>query len=224
MYRIARLSWGALLIAGVSLGGLALLRLADARLEANVYRARLAVLDEDYRLLLDRYQSLVRETAVTEVVVEDGAMSVSVRTAEGELRRFDTPYDPSGEIYVDYVVRGGRLWIRRVFDAATPPEAGIVIDPRLAALDWGQDPTLAHGKATYRALGEGRWVVTATGNGALGLAEAPIGQRVDLAPPPALKRHPPATVEARDVLRTLGPLEITRAAFAWLRGREAPES
>ena len=125
------------MIAGLSLGGLATFRLADARLEANVYRARLAALDDDYHLLLDRYQALVRETAVTEVVVEDGAMSVSVRTAEGELRRFDTPYDPSGEIYVDYVARSGRLWIRRIFDAATPPEAGIVIDPRLAALDWG---------------------------------------------------------------------------------------
>ena len=178
-------------IAGLSLAGLATWRLADARLEADVYQARLAV---------------------------------SIRTAEGELRRFDTPHDPAAEIYIDYVVRSGQLWIRRVFDASTPPERGIVIDPSLAELSWEDDAELAHGKATYRALGEGRWIVTATGNGALGLAEARPGDRVVLSPPPELKRYPPAPEEARDVLRALTPLEIARAALSWLRGGDVPPS
>jgi hypothetical protein len=215
---------GFVLVAGLSLAGLATLRLANARLEANVYRARLVSLNTDYQLLREHYESLIRETAVTELIVEDGALAVSIRTAEGELRRVETPFDPTNEIYVDYVVRSGRLWIRRVFDAATPPELGVVIDPSLAELDWNDDAQLAHGKATYRALGVGRWIVTATGNGALGLAEATRGQVIRLSPPPELKHYPPAPEEARAVLRDLAPLEIARAAFEWLRGNEAPQS
>jgi hypothetical protein len=208
----------------LAFAGLATWRLADARLEADVYRLRLAALHEDYETLRDRYRDLLRETAVTELLVEEGRLAVSIRTAQGELRRFETPYDPAAEIYVDYVVRGGRLWIRRVFDAATPPEQAVVIDPRLAELAWGDDAELAHGKATYRALGEGRWIVTATGNGALGLAQAPPGDPVLLSPPPLLKRYPPAPEEARDVLRGLTPLEIARATLSWLRGGEEPQS
>jgi len=208
------------LFAGFALAGLATLRLANARLEADVYRTRLASLSDDYELLRDRYDSLIRETAVSELLVEEGRLSVSIRTAEGELRRIPTPYDPSDEIYVDYVVRGGRLWIRRVFDASTPPESGIVIDASLAELDWEGDDELAHGKATYRALGEGSWIVTATGNGALGLAAAPPGERPVLAPPPELVQYPPAPDEARDALRELAPLEIARAAVAWLGGSD----
>ena len=224
MRRLYTISVTAVLVAGLLLAGLATVRLASARLEANVYRTRLSALDEDYRVLREHYEALIRETAVTELVVEDGQLAVAIRTAEGELRRIDTPYDPTAEIYVDYVVRGGRLWIRRVFDAATPPEQGIVIDPALAELDWTSDAELAHGKATYRALGEGRWVVTATGNGALGLAQAGAGERVPLAPPPELRQYPPAPEEARDALRSLAPLEIARATYEWLRGNDAPET
>jgi hypothetical protein len=223
MRRLYTASVSLVLVAGLALAALATLRLANARLEANVYRARLLALGDDYEVLRERYASLVRETAVTELLVEDGALAVSIRTAEGELQRIETPYDPTAEIYVDYVVRSGRLWIRRVFDAATPPEQGTVIDSSLAELDWEEDPELAYGKATYRALGEGRWIVTATGNGALGLAEAPRGTAVPLSPPPELRRYPPAPEEARDVLRTLGPLELARAAFDWLSGNDAPQ-
>ena len=113
MRRLYTFSLGLVLLAGFSLAGLATLRLANARLEANVYRVRLAALRDDFMLLRGRYESLIRETAVTELVVEDGALAVSIRTAEGELRRIETPYDPTAEIYVDYVVIDGRLWIRR---------------------------------------------------------------------------------------------------------------
>jgi len=39
-------------------------------------------------------------------------------------REFPTACRPDREVYADYVVLDGRLWIRRVFDAATAPEAG----------------------------------------------------------------------------------------------------
>ena len=212
-----------ILLGGFALAGLATLRLVNARLEADVYRARLETLSSDYELLREHYESLVRETAVTELVVEHGALSVSIRTAQGELRRIETPFDPSDEIYVDYVVRAGRLWIRRVFDAATAPDEGVVIDASLAELAWESDDTLSHGKATYRALGEGRWIVSVTGNGALGLAEAPPGMPGGLAPPPELRHYPAAPDEARDALAALAPLEIAQATLEWLRGGDEPQ-
>ena len=125
---------GLVLLAGLSLAGLATLRLANARLEANVYRARLAELSADYQLLRGRYGSLIRETAVTELVVEDGALAVSIRTAEGELRRIETPYDPTAEIYVDYVVRGGHSACGHSC-AGRNPSPGDALDSRICGND-----------------------------------------------------------------------------------------
>jgi len=158
-------------------------RLVRADVRAEIYRDRLAVLGDEYGLLADRYNDAVRRTAVTELVVQGGTLRVRVRTAAGVLREIETPYDPMGEIYVDYVVLDGRLWIRRVFDAATPPALGLVIDPELVSVDWDA-PNASHGKAVYRRLGEGRWVISLTGNGALGLMRAT--DVVDLTPVPMI--------------------------------------
>jgi hypothetical protein len=108
---------------------------------------------------------------VTELVVEDGRLSVAIRDAGGAIRTIETPFDPSREIYVDFVVLDGRLWIRRVFDDRTPPEQGVLVDPALAEIDWSEERA-AYGKATYRALGPGRWIVSVTGDGSLGLARS----------------------------------------------------
>jgi len=103
------------------------------------------------------------------------------------LREIPTSFNPEGEIYIDYVVVGGRLWIRRVFDAQTPPAEGLVIDPHVAEIDWSGD-TVNVGKAVYRRLDEGRWVVTVTGNGSLGLAPAE-GDAPALTPPPIVREE-----------------------------------
>lgn len=158
-------------------------RLVRADVRAEIYRDRLGELGDAYASLRDRYNDAVRRTAVTELVVEAGTLWVRVRTAAGVLREIETPFDPRGEIYVDFVVLDGRLWIRRIFDAATPPALGLVIDPELAWIDWDA-PEASHGKAVYRQLGEGRWVISLTGNGALGLTRAT--EAVDLTPVPKI--------------------------------------
>ena len=99
------------------------------------------------------------------------------------LRRIDTPVNPAREVFVDYVVLGGRLLIRRIFDSATPPDHAFTLDPALAAVDWS-DPQACHGTTIYRKLEEGRWVISVTGNGALGLS------RVQGAEPTALVESP----------------------------------
>jgi len=187
-------------------------RLLEARLTADVYRARLAALGERYAELAGRYDEAVRRTAVTELVVAGGRLEVHVRNAAGLERAIPTPFDPTAEIYVDYAVLDGRLWIRRVFDERTPPLDGVLVDPNLAHVDWNEAGA-RHGKATYRSLDEGRWIVTVSGNGALGLERAPERGLPELAPAPEVQDYAPVGEVIRTELSGLSPLEVVRQLF-----------
>lgn len=156
----------------------------------EVYRDRLRVLSHRYEDLRQTYNQAVKRTAVTELVVDGGRLSVVIRTVEGVRQVIQTPFDPYGEVFVDYVVIDGRLWIRRLFDAHTRPSEALVFDPLLGEVDWDA-PEVAYGKAVYRRLGEGRWVVTVTGDGSLGLAirSDPTGP-IELTPCPSVQDYP----------------------------------
>ncbi len=139
----------------------------------DIYRERLTALAASHADLAKRYNTAVRQTAVTELLVSDDAeLSVRIRNADGALRTMLTPFKPESEIYVDYAVKDGRLWIRRVFDEHTPPAYAVQLNPAIADLDWSDDPTLRFGKAVYRGgLTPGVWTITVTGSGALGLSK-----------------------------------------------------
>jgi len=184
-------------------------RLVQANLKADIYRDRLTALADDYDQLRQTYNQAVRKTAVTELVVQDGKLCVSIRTNQGVVRQVPTPFDPSGEIYVDYVVLDGRLWVRRVFDAKTPPSEGVLIEPELNEVHWN-DPALAHGKAVYRRLDEGRWVVTVTGDGSLGLAKATGDEPADLTAVPPVRDYLPVSEQARAEVDRIGPGDVVR--------------
>ena len=70
MARILRL---ALLAAPLGLAGAAGYALLRVGLEAEVYRERLEQTSRDYALLREQYEQAVRRTAVTELVVDEGA-------------------------------------------------------------------------------------------------------------------------------------------------------
>lgn len=169
-------------------------RLVRADLAAHVYSEKLAALAKDYSSLRETFNEAITRTAVTELLVEKNKLAVAIRTADGNVRQIDTPFDPAREIYVDYVVLDGRLWIRRIFDQNTPPEKGMLIDPSLAGLDWN-DQRLNHGKAVYRTLAEGRWVVSVSGDGALGLARAEGPSK--LVGPPQIKNYDTVAEDTR---------------------------
>ncbi|MCC6680251.1 MAG: hypothetical protein IT445_05045 [Phycisphaeraceae bacterium] len=179
-----------------------------ANLEADIYRQRLGELSQHYQDLRRTYNEAVRRTAITELVVADGHVSVSIRTAEGEIKRIDTPYVAGSEVFVDYVVLDGRLWIRRVFDSDTPPRGGVMIDPKLADVKW-DDNDLVQGKAVYRRLDEGRWIVTVTGNGALGLARRE-GDSEELSAPPPLRDYEPTVDQADADVQRIGTMDVLK--------------
>jgi len=185
-------------------------RLLEATLEADIYRERWTYARKDLAELRDQYNAAVRRTAVTELVNENGRLDVVVRSATGELERLATPFDPRGEIYVDFVVVDGRIWIRRVFDSETPPATGLVIDSRYADIDWDRNAS-AQGKAAYRALGEGRWVVTVTGDGSLGLRRKQKDEAVELSSAPPVRNYDPIETSLAQRLDTIAPGEVARA-------------
>jgi hypothetical protein len=204
---VLRWSIVSLLVVTLGLAGYTGFRLLRSGLTTEIYRARLGALARDHEKLLEQYNQAIRKTAVTEIVVEDGRMQIAIRTSDGEIQLFDTPFDPREEIYVDYVVVDGRLWIRRVFDDATPPRSGLVIDPRFVDVDWDDDSAL-QGQAVYRSLETGRWVVTVTGDGAMGLARRPEHDRIELAPPPIVREFTPIDEEVSAVLDSIQPSEV----------------
>lgn len=164
--------------------------------EVNILSHRVQQLQAQHRELTELYNQAIRRTAVTELQVEGGRLSVVIRTADGKEKVIATPFDPAGEIYVDYVVRDGRLWIRRLFDARTPPLQGLLVDAELGEVDWN-DRAFTYGKAVYRSLGPGRWIITVTGDGSLGLARREPDDKRVLATAPAVRDYP--EMEAQDL-------------------------
>ena len=198
-----------LLLAGVGVAFGWRLVAADVRL--NAYEREYRALVEDHEHLRSRYNNAVRETAITELHVNDGALCVRVRTVEGVQRTIDTPFDPAGEIYIDYVISDGRVWIRRVFDAQTAPADALVIDPEFEDVDWNDNRSRL-GKAVYRSLSEGRWVVTVTGDGSLGLAKAQDpAAREDLIPAPEVTDHEEIHERIEREVEAITPGDIWRS-------------
>ncbi len=208
------------LVIACSLAVLALIGLGTAysvarsQLAAAVYLERLEHLATDYENLREQYNDAVRRTAVTELLVKDDRLSVRIRTADGQTRTLPTPYDPRGEIYVDYVVVDGRLWLRRIFDAQTPPSRALVIDPSFQTVDWS-NLNARHGKAIYRALTDGRWVVTVTGDGSLGLDRADPSDHGEapLVHAPKLRDFETLEEEVRDRIGRISWRDVVRRWF-----------
>lgn len=207
-FGIVRLATSAVVIGVGSLAGLFGYRFVRADLSAQVYRDRLETLSSEYAGLRERYNEAVAKQAVTELVVRDGKLSVRVRDPGGVVEEIPTPYRPEGEIYVDYVVASGRLLIRRVFDDLTPPSSGLVIDPALEWVDWS-DPNIDRGQAVYRRLDEGRWVITVTGQGTLGLRRAGDADGpADLVTAPEVRDFAEAPELADAEVGEIGPGEV----------------
>jgi hypothetical protein len=207
-------AWVEMILVGVLLIAIlsALWAVGRARLSAAVYARRLEALCADYERLRQDYNRAVSRTAVTELRVSEGAVKVIVRTADGATREFATACRPDREVYADYVVLDGRLWIRRVFDADTAPAAGTLIDPALAGVPWAADESTV-GKAVYRKLAEGRWLVTVTGNGSLGLERAPRDAVVQLSPAPPVADFAAVQRDLKQAQASVSWTELLQAAF-----------
>jgi len=186
--------------------------LAESKVTVDIYRDRLQTLSGEYDSLIDQYNEAVRKTAVTELIVEGDSLSVAIRRADGQEQVIDTPFDPSAEIFCDYVLLDGRLWIRRIYDDATPPSKGLVVDPAVNYVDWDA-PGAKYGNAVYRSLTEGRWIVTVTGDGSLGLVKIDGAQRPRLSPAPVVRDYEEIEKQIRNEVDSIGFTDVIGRAM-----------
>ena len=195
------------------LGAVAVLgyRVARDHVAADVYLERYEALNDEHNDLIDQYNQAVTRTAVTELVVAEGKVQVHVRTADGKVEVHDVAADPANAIYVDYVVKNGRLLSRRVFDSRSVPDDAGVIDSQLLDIDWS-DPGVRHGKAIYRQLTDGRWIVTVSGDGSLSLVQVDPGVEVQLLASPEVREYDPVE-ETRRAIQEIRPAEVLRRLF-----------
>lgn len=200
--------------------GVAGYRIAHERLAGEVYRQRLHEVAGQLEHMRERYNRAVRRSAVTELLIEDGELSVVIRTPEGVLAKVPTTLDPTREVYVDYVVKEGRLWIRRVFDNRTAPSDATVIDPSLVDLDW-EATSLQHGQAVYRQFSEGRWLVTVTGSGSLGLRRVGDQEELQLETRPPIEPFEPLEQQTQRAIDAIGIGDVWRALLRGERGESS---
>lgn len=208
-----------LLLAVVAAAGVAGLKLTRAQMAEDIYRDRLTGLAADYAKLRDQYERALSQSVVTELEIKDGQLTVSYRRGDGEVVHVPTSLDTSKEIFVDFYVAGNRVGIRRIFDSSMAPDQALVLDEPWNLLAADAPPT-TFGRAVYRRLDEGRWSVTMTGNGSLGLEQLPAGHRPALVPPPPLIT-PEAPVLASE--QEIDQITVSDMV-GWLKERVSGES
>ncbi len=198
---------------GVLFAGLAGYQWAKAGVARDIYADRLSALQTDYADLAERYNQAVTPRPVTELLVEDQTVCVVVRMGDGEIRRFPTPFNAwENELFVDYALIDGRLLIRRVFDQHTAPGSAdaVVIDPGLVEVDWDM-PGALHGQAIYRnRMADGRWIISATQNGALGLTPIDADADVTLTTRPRIEQFDPVDEQAHAAADAIGVGDVWR--------------
>jgi len=200
----------------IVLCGVVLWRHSLGDITTDIYRQRLEQLSANYQQLRGQYNEAVRKTAVTELVLNDGHLSVAVRTAAGVIETIPTNLDPNQEVHVEYLVQDGKLWIRRVYTLSTPDPGGrayaavAMINPRLADPPWSTDADLKGLSVFRKNLTPGRWVVTTTGNAALDLKKLPPGQELQLTSPPPVRDFPAMEEEIRAEVAKVDAWDIAK--------------
>ena len=208
------------LVGVIAICAVALWRQSRGNIVAGIYRQRLEEVSARYQELRGQYNEVVRKTAVTELVVDGGRVSVVVRTAAGIVETIPTHLNADQEVHVEYLVLDGKLWIRRVYTLSDPDSAGqaaasvAMINPSLAQPPWSTDSTLKGLSVFRKNLTPGRWVVTTTGNAALDLKKLPEGQCSQLASPPPVRDFPAMEAQIRDEVARLGVMDIARNILA----------
>lgn len=192
-----------------AIAGLAGYQWAKTSVAEAIYRDRLVVLQDDYRDLAKRYNQAVTPRPVTELLVEDGIVCLAVRKGDGERVRIPTDFNiRENQVYVDFVVVDQRLLIRRAFEFhrihAVPPDKVVNIDPELLEVDW--DPErVPYGKAlSCSGLDDGRYIVSVTGGGSLGLKQVSDDEAIVLQTHPSIGTFEAIDEQAAEDVQAIG--------------------
>lgn len=192
--------------------GIAGYQWARATAAKDIYRDRLGQLQGEFTDLAQQYNSAVTPKPVTELLVENGIVSIIIRDSAGQVQTIPTEANGQREVYVDYALIDGRLLIRRVFDEETAPKYATTVDPALLQVDWNA-PGAMYGKAIYRRLEDGRWIVSVTGDGSLGLERLEGDATIDLVNQPEVKAYDPVNIQADADAEAISPGDVWHHLF-----------
>ena len=106
----------------------------------------------------------------------------------------------------------GSAFHRRLFDEHTRPADAMVVDAALVDVDWDA-PGVQVGKAVYRSLGEGLWVITVTANGSLDLVKSDYSSAESLVTSPPVRDYEAIEEDARTEIDKIGPGDVVRRVF-----------
>lgn len=204
MIRFTRAIVPTLLTVAIVLGGYFWMR---EEITSRIYRDKLDALASQYSALADQYNNAIRQSAITELEVTADSVAILIRTADGSVRRIPTPFRPDNELYVDYIVGNGRIWIRRVFDSSTSPGEAMVIDPVWTEVDW-QSPEFSYGKAIYRTLQPGIWSIEVNGSGALTLERVDSSRVAVLQASPEIRTYEEMQIALDTEIRSIGLKDV----------------
>lgn len=201
-----------ILLVGLIISGY---HIALFKMEADILRNRVVELHKNHTELISRYNEAVKKTAITELLVEDENLWVIIRTVDGTVEKIKTPFNPSSkqEIFCDYLVLDNRIWIRRVFDDQTSPSEGFFIENKFENINW-EDPNMPVGKAIYRPLTPGRWKVTVTGGGSLGLERIDDNVEIHLASPPVVRDYSQIEEDMQAELKEVNVFDVLKYAVS----------
>lgn len=200
-------------LAAVAIAVLAGYQWARASVAQNIYRNRLVALQDEHRELAKQYNQAITPRPVTELLVEEGKVCIVVRKGDGELVRVPTTFNAwEDELFVDYALVDGRLLIRRVFDehTAANSDQAVMIDPELVEVDWA-NPTIPFGKAIYRSrMSDGRWIISVTGDGSLGLKQIGKNTKIELTSKPPIEEYEPIDERALEDVESIDIGDVWR--------------
>lgn len=206
------------IIAFIALTGLAVwlaYRYAHAQFAEDVYRQRISTLVKDYENLRTSFNSAVKKTAVTELLVnEDGSICVVFVNMDGSEVVKPTPFRLGSEVFVDFVAIDNRLFLRRIFDEHTMPKEAMFINPELQKIEW-QSGKVGGGSAPYIQINKpGRWVVSANGTGALEIRHTDVNApRAPLVATPAVRDFSTVDKELNDDLEQITAGDVIKGIF-----------
>lgn len=187
---------------------------ARASVAQDIYRDRLVLLQDEYRALAEQYNQAVTPRPVTELLVEDGRVCVIVRKGD-ELIRVPTDFDVrKNEVYVDYILADQRLLIRRVFEfhrtLAVPPDKVVYVDKELLEVDWDSERVPFGKSLSFSRRPDGRYIISVTGDGSLGLKQVSDDEPVALQTRPTVKEFEPIDERAKEQVDAIGFGDVWR--------------
>jgi len=219
MRRIGQVVFAGFIVLAVFLG----YSVVRTNIAADLYRDRLREAVKENEAMRQTFNEAVKKTVVTELVVnDDETICVVFVSADNTEHVVPTPFKMGAVLWADCIVQDGKLFLRRVFDDNTAPINALFIDPVVQTVDWkraGPSGKVPQGIAANGEINaKGRWVVSASGQGALELKKADdAAPRQPIARDLQVRDYKEIEKQITTKVDEIGPTDVWKSLFGGKR-------